>query len=296
MAGVVRAEGVRIVPERLRAGHRTERVAITGLPAERDLLRLLGAADAPVALPREGLVVSESLGRRLGLEIGDLAVIEVLEGERPVRRAPVAGFVTNYTGAAAYMDARALNRMMREGERVSGAFLAVDRRARDELYAELKSTPAVGAVTIKSAAIESFRRTIAENLLRMRAFNILFASIIAFGVVYNSARISLSERSRDLATLRVIGFTRGEVSLILLGELAVLTLAAIPVGLAMGTGFAWLMVSALQSRDYRFPLVIEPSTYAFAIAVTLAAAAISGLVVRRRVDRLDLVEVLKTKV
>ena len=194
------------------------------------------------------------------------------------------------------MDIRAVNRLMREGRVVSGAFLAVGPGQVDRLYALLKATPQVASVTVKRAALDSFRRTVAENLLRMRLFNVLFAGVIACGVVYNSARIALAERARELATLRVIGFTRAEISLILLGELALLTLAAIPVGMALGYGLAAAVIRlAYDTELFRIPLIVTRSTYGFAAAVTLAAALASGLVVRRMLDRLDLVAVLKSR-
>ena len=173
--------------------------------------------------------------------------------------------------------------------------MSVDPAQQNELYAELKRTPRVGAVSIKSAALQGFEKTMAENLLRMRAINLVFASIIAFGVVYNAGRIALAERARELATLRVIGFTRGEVLVLLLGELAALTAVALPVGAVFGYGLASLAVVALESENQRLPLVIEPATFAFAAAVVIAAATATGLIVGRRVDRLDLVEVLKSR-
>jgi len=184
---------------------------------------------------------------------------------------------------------------MREADTLSGTFLAVDGQAIDQLYRKLKRTPKVANVNIKRAALESFQKTLAENLLRMKTFNVIFASIIAFGVVYNSARISLSERGRELATLRVIGFTRTEISFILLGELALLTLIALPLGLLFGYGLSGLAIWALETETQRFPLVINSSTYAFAATVTMVAALISGLIVRRRVNQLDLVAVLKSR-
>jgi putative ABC transport system permease protein len=185
--------------------------------------------------------------------------------------------------------------MMEESDTSSGAHLQVDPSRRNELYRTLKETPRVAAVNIKQAALKSFEDTVAENLLRMRLTNICFATIIAFGVVYNSARISLSERSRELSTLRVIGFTRREISGILLGELALLTLAAMLPGMLLGYGFAAYMTLGLQTEIYRIPLVVEQSTFAFAAAVVMIAAVVSGLIVRRRIDRLDLVAALKSR-
>ena len=164
-----------------------------------------------------------------------------------------------------------------------------------ELYRELKQTPKIAGVGIKRAAIDSYRKTMAENLLRMKGINVIFACIVAIGVVYNCARISLAERSRELATLRVLGFTRGETSWVLLGELGVLVAAAIPMGLILGYWLAWLLTAALNTEVHRFPLIIHARTYAFSVMVVVLAAIVSGLVVRRRMDHFNLVEVLKTR-
>jgi putative ABC transport system permease protein len=178
---------------------------------------------------------------------------------------------------------------------VSLAYLQTDPLHEVELYRELKNAPVVAGVTLEKAAVEGFRETLAESMLIMTTFNILFAGMIAFGVVYNSARISLSERGRELASLRVLGFTRAEVSGILLGEFALLTLAALIPGFLIGYGLAWLMAAGFETELFRIPLAVERSTYGFSAAVVLSAALLTGLVVRRRIDRLDLVAVLKTR-
>jgi putative ABC transport system permease protein len=293
MPGVLRSEPFRSVGVRLRAANRQQRLAIMGLPSDGRLQRVLDTEGRQFELPAHGLVLTEKLADLLGVRIGDLLWVEVLEGRRPVRQLAVSGIVAGYVGTAAYMQMGSLNEFLQEGGSISGAFLAVDPAARETLYQSLKQTPQVAGVTIKQAAIEAFERTVAENILRMRAINAFFASIIAFGVVYNAARITLAERSRELATMRVLGFSRGDVSYILLGELAILVVAAVPFGLVFGTGLAYIMVSSMETESYTVPLVILPSTYAYAVSVTLVATAISGLLVRRSVDTLDLIGVLK---
>lgn len=296
LPGVRHCEPFRAIAVRLRFGARERRVSVLGLPAEGKLFRVIDRQRRAVPLPPEGLVLSAKLAELLDVRVGDVLMVEVLEGERPVRPVPVVALVNDLAGTDAYMEVEAVRRLMRESDVMSGAFLATDTDRTDELYTALKNTPHVAGVAVTQTALTSFRKTIAENLLRMRFFNVLFAGVIAFGVVYNSARIALSERSRELATLRVLGYTRAEVSLILLGELAVLTLVAIPVGLTLGYGLAALVIRlAYNTELFRMPLVIDRSTYAFAATVTLVAALVSGLVVRRRIDRLDLVAVLKSK-
>jgi putative ABC transport system permease protein len=240
-------------------------------------------------------MLSTKLAELLGAEIGDLVTVEVLEGQRGVYEVPVTALVTELGGVNAYMRMSVLHRLLREGPQVSGAFLRVEKSAADKLYRQLKETPRVAGVNVKTAALQSFEDTIAENLNRFRIFNIIFASIIAVGVVYNSARISLAERSRELATLRVIGFSEAEVSAILLGELAVLTLMALPLGMLIGYALAYWASLGLDTEVYRIPLVVNPATYAFAAVVVLGAALGSGLIVRRGLAHLDLVAVLKTR-
>ena len=295
LPGVLTAEPMRTVPVRMRHGHRSRQVGITGLRAATELLRVVDASFEPVVLPLEGLVLSTALAEILGARLGDVITLEVLEGTRPVREVAVTALVEEYMGTAAYMEIGALRRLLREGGTLSGGVLKVDTALADELYGTLKAIPAVAGVNLKRAAIESFDNTIAEMIWIMITFNVMFSSIIAFGVVYNSARVSLSERSRELATLRVIGFTRAEISFILLGELATVTLLAIPLGFLIGYGLSAITVTAFSSELYRFPLVIAPRTLLFSASTVIVAATISGLAVRRRLDKLDLIAVLKTR-
>jgi len=193
------------------------------------------------------------------------------------------------------MDIQALNRLMQEGQTVSGAFLAVDDQYLDQLYTQLKQTPAVASVALHKVMIESFQKTIAQSQSISTNIQVMFACIIAFSVVYNAARIALSERGRELATPRIIGFSKAQVAVVLLGEQAVLTIAAIPLRFALGYGIAALLSLVYNTELYRFPLIITKISYAFAFVVILIAALISGLLVRCQCDRLDLIAVLKTR-
>jgi putative ABC transport system permease protein len=295
LPGVLTSEPFRSVPARVRAGHRSRQLGITGLPAGTELTRILDVNRGPMQLPDDGLVLSAKLAELLAVGRGDIVTVEVLEGRRPVLRLPVVDTVEEYMGTSAYMEAGALRRRLHESDTITGAYLRVDDRAVNALYRRLKTTPRVAGVALKDAALESFQKTIAQNMGVMIGFNLMFASIIAFGVVYNAARISLSERSRELASLRVIGFTRGEISFILLGELALVTAMAVPAGLVLGYLFAALIVAVFDTELYRFPLVVSARTYVFAASSVVIATAISGLIVRRRLDHLDLVAVLKTR-
>jgi putative ABC transport system permease protein len=293
--GIVAAEPFRSVSVRLRNGPRSRQTAISGLGNRRDLYRLVDAGERIIDLPPTGIVMSSQLAKLLKLRVGDPVRVEVLEGNRPARETVVTGLVDDFAGTSAWMHRDALHRMLREAPAISGAYLSIDENQESAAYRALKESPAIAGVTLQKIAVQSFMDNFAENLLRMRMFNVAFACVIAVGVVYNSARVSLSERSRELATLRVIGFTRAEVSRILLGELGFLTLLAVPVGFLIGAGLCRLIATALETEMYRIPFVLNASTYTFAALVIAAAAVFSSLMVRRGIDRLDLVAVLKSR-
>ena len=295
LPGVQHVEPMRSVPVRLRRGHRYRNLAILGLPAVPTLNRIVDRTGRVVLPPPDGLLLSKTLADVLEVKPGEHVRLEVLEGKRPVCDAVVRGVVDEFLGLSVYMDQSALHRLMREGESLSGAYLQVDSAGLPMLYRRFKATPAIAGVSLTREALRSFERTMAENMGIMTTINVVFAFIIAFGVVYNTARVSLSERSHELASLRVLGFTRAEISLILLGELALLTLAALPLGVGLGFLMAKGILAAVESEVYRFPFVITLQSVARSALTVAAAAAFSGLVVRRRLDRLDLVAVLKAR-
>ncbi len=294
LPGVMAAEDFRTVPVRLRFGHRSRQTAVTGLQ-DPQLNRVVDASRVALKIPEEGLVLSSKLAEILDIKPGETVQVEVLEGTRAVHQVAIAGLVEEYMGINVYMHREALHRLMHEDRVVSGAYLQVDDQEIVTLYDRLKNTPKVAGVVLKTAALESFDDTIAEMMAMVRSVTVFFSVVIAFGVVYNSARISLSERSRELATLRIIGFTRAEISYILLGELALITLLSVPLGLLIGRGMAASMIADFDTELWRLPLIINPPTYAFAAIVIILATLISALIVRRKLDRLDLVEVLKSR-
>ena len=301
LPGVLRVEPFRAAGARLRAGHRVEREGLSSADPGSDLQRLIDVNGNAVELPATGAIVSTSLASQLGVSAGDRIIAELTEGDRSILSIPVARVIETPIGGSATLDRRTLNRLLREGETVSGAYLSVDDAQLPRLYAKLKDTPAIANVTIFTAMLQSLRQTIGESMGMITVFNTGFAALIVLGVVYNSARISLSERARDLASLRVLGFRRGEVSFVLLGELALLVLLAIPVGIPAGIGLAWIATQAYgtssdgHSSLYTIPFAMNPATIAEAVLVVAAAAALTALLIRLRTDRLDLIQALKTR-
>jgi putative ABC transport system permease protein len=295
LPGVLAVEPMRIVSAYLRHGNRSHRGALTGVPPDAQLQRVYDASGHVVPLPPGGVVLGTKLAEKLGVGAGDTLQVDVLEGRRPQLQVPVTGVFETYIGVPAFIDIDTLNRLLKERPSLEYANLLVDENARPALYARLKALPEISAVMLREAAVSTFHETLAETLLIYISFFAMFACALGFGVVYNSTRIALSERGRELATLRVLGFSRTEISYILLGEVALLIFVGLPLGCLAGQGLAWLMTSAFETELYRVPLVVELSTYGTAVLVALLATAASAALVRRRLDRLDLIAVLKTR-
>jgi putative ABC transport system permease protein len=295
LPGVGRVEPMRIVVARLRVGAQHRTLAITGLTPDATLARVVERSGREIALPPEGLVLSKMLADRLGVGAGGLVRVETLEGARPTRNVRVAALVDDSVGLHAYMAIDALRRLMHEGETVSAVALAADPAVDRALYARLKMLPAVAGVAVRELTLQNFRDIMAQNMNLQIFINVFLSAVIAFGVVYNSARVSLSERSHELASLRVLGFTRAEISLVLLGELTLVTLLSLPLGSVIGYLFGLLVMTLFNNELYRLPFTVTPQTLAWTWLTIIAAAAVSAFAVRRRLDRLDLVAVLKAQ-
>ena len=293
LQGVRHVEVFRAVPILLRHGHLSFRTGIRGVEPGGNIQRLLDKDLRQVVMPSEGILLTDYLARLLDVSIGDQIEVEVLEGSRPVRNTTVVGLVKEYMGVSGYMDLTAMNHFVREGPTLSGAYLSVDSAQLESIYSQLKGMPRIASVAERDQEIINFNRVMEETMLFFTYVATVFAIIIAFGVIYNSARIALAERGRELASLRVLGFTRAEIAYILLGELGILTLFAIPLGLWMGEWMCYYIARTMQNDLFRVPMVLEPQTYAFAATVVLISAIASGLAVRRRLDQLDLIAVLK---
>ena len=295
LPGVAAVEPFRQAPVVLRHGHREHRLALLGLPREGDLRRLLGPSLAPLPLPADGLVLTDHLAGMLALGPGDEVEVDFLDGRRETLRLPVRALSHEYLGVGAYLEIGALQRLRGEQSSLSGAWLRLEPGAREPVIRALRARPGVAAATDRAAMIEGFRDTMAEVVLTFTLVATAMAAAIAIGVVYNSARISLSERSRELASLRVLGYTRAEVRALVTGELFTLAGLALLPGFALGYGFCALLVWGFESELYRIPLALSPAGLGTAGLVVLAATAASALAVRRRLDELDLIAVLKTK-
>ena len=295
LPGVITTQPVRSVAVRLRNGHLSDRKAIQGIVSGADLNRLLDSEQKLIEPPPGGMALSKYIAKDLNLKLGDIVTGEVMQERRPVVEVPIVRIVEEYLGFQAYMRLDALNRLMKEGPTVSSVHVLVDSRYADELYTTLKDTPAVAGIVQQTAALDSFRNTMDNTMNVMIGFYVGLASLIAFGVAYNAARIALSERARALASLRVLGFTREEVTYILLGELGILTLISLPVGCLLGYGMALSMSPMLSTDLYNFPFVIENATYGWSVVVVSISAIVCGLITRRRVYGLDLVTALKTR-
>jgi len=295
LPGVLAVEGQRIVPVRLRAGHRSYLTSVIGLSTGDELRRPHDAALRPIAASPDGITLTRRLAERLEMKPGDVITVETMEGRRSKRDVPVSAIVDESIGMASYMDIDTLNHLTAEGAVVSAASMYVEPAELPSLGLAFKNLPTVESVTMKAYTLSSFLEKIAGLVFVSAGILTAFATIITVGVVYNSARISLQERAWELASLRVLGFTRGEVASILFGEFAVEIALGIPIGLWLSRGIIELIAKFHSNESFQIPPVIAPRTYLIAAGVVLTAAAASALVVRRRVDQLDMVAALKAR-
>jgi putative ABC transport system permease protein len=295
LPGIQAVEPHRAVAARLHSGPRYRREAVIGLPQNGELEVLHDVHGSRVPLPGNGLLVSSAMADILGAGVGDAVIVEVLEGRRPIVAIEVAAIFETLIGTPVYMEFEALNRTLNEPERTNLLVAVFDERQQQHLYETIKELPTVAGVVLKRAAIDLFDQTIGETMLIMIFFYVAFASTLAFGVLYNNMRISLSERGRELATLRVLGFTNAEIAYMLFGEAAVLTLIGLPLGCLLGWLLAVFMAQGFNTELFRIPVVIEASTYGYSMLVVLTSAFASALLVERRLVRLNLISVLKTR-
>ncbi|UTW09046.1 ABC transporter permease [Pseudomonas benzenivorans] len=295
MAGVIEVEPFRSVPVMLRHGRHSYRGAISGLVGQPRLNRAVDARMQGIYVRADGLILSEALAQILHIQPGQRLTVEVREGRRPHLQLPVAGIAQTLLGAPAYLELGALNRALREPGRVSGAYLRVDSLQGEPLYRALKDMPAVAGVSLRSEARAAFKKLLDSGAGAIRYIMAAIAAVITFGIVYNSARIAFAERARDLASLRVLGFTRGETAFVLLGELALITLLGLPLGALLGYYLTEAVAVGFSTDLYRIPLLLVPQSYGSAALAVLAAAVISGWLVKRDIDRLELVSALKTQ-
>jgi len=294
LPGVLRVEPYRIAPVRLRIGSRVERAPLVGLVQGAELRRIIGPARLAVPPPTSGLVLTDFLAATLGARTGDVVTVELLEGHRHVRELAVVGQIGELMGVYAYTSLESLARITGE-DSISGAYLQLDPIQDARFDRAVKRLPAVSGVSMREAAIRSYQETIADVFSTFTFVLIGLAIVVAIGVVYNGARITLFERGRELASLRVLGFTRAEVASMLLGEQAAILALGIPLGFLMGYGLSGVIAGAYQNKLIRMPLVISAASYAFSLIVIVVAGLASGAIVKRRADRLDLVAVLKTR-
>jgi putative ABC transport system permease protein len=292
---VTAVEGMRSVPVRLVNANHNWRGTLVGKVQNPELSRVVDMSRHAYAAPRNGLLLTDRLAVKLHLQVGDSVRVELQEGRREVLELPISGTVHEMLGMNAYLERSSLNTLLREGDMVNSFTVAVERGSEPALLNRLKELPRVGMVISKSTMARNIEDVTVGNLLMVSSVLTAFAIVIAVGVVYNNARIALAERAWELASLRVLGFSRTEVSAILLGELAIEIVLALPLGMLLGYLLAAGLVSMIQSEEFFFPFVIEPATYAFAALCVLLAGVVSALIVRRRVDALDLVSVLKTR-
>ena len=295
MDGVIEVEPFRNVPVILRNGLKDYRGSVSGLIERPRLNRAIDAKMQAIDFDKGGIILGATLADILQIKSGEMLTVEVREGRRPILQIPVAGVAETLIGSPAYMELAALNETLKEPNRISGAYLRIDGAKSDAVYHAIKGMPSVAGVSLKSEARKAFKKLLDSGAGAIRYIMAAIAGIITFGIVYNTARIAFSERARDLASLRVIGFTKGEAAFVLLGELAVIVLIALPVGSILGYYLSFAISKGFSTDLYQIPIVFTPESYGLAAIAVLVAAMISGWLVKINIDDIDLVSALKTR-
>jgi putative ABC transport system permease protein len=293
--GVRLVEPYRSTPVRIRAGHRSRQILVTGLTPASQLRRIVDRRERAYSIPESGIVLTTALAEILHVKRGDTVMLEILEKGSRVRPVVVASLADELIGLSGYMKIAELNRTIGEGSVITGAYLSIEPGKQSRIVDQLGRIPGVGGTATRQAMLESFDEQIAQSLRLTVMIVVSLASVVAGGVIYNGIRIALSERSRELASLRVLGFTRREVAGLLFGEQGIINILGTPIGLIMGLGFAWWIATGFKSELYRFPVVILPHTYFFASILIVVASVGAALLMKRRVYNLNLVAVLKTR-
>lgn len=293
--GVSLVEPIRAVPVILRNGRRDYAGAITGLAKDVQLFRALDADTQPITLPTQGIVLSAPLADILNLRIGDDVTVDIRQGNQPIVTTRVTGIAESLMGSPAFMNIDALNSLIGEPNRLSGAYLSINDGAQKDVYAALKDMPMVTGVSLRAEAEQAFQVIMDQGAGSSRFIMGFMAFAITFGIIYNAARVAKDERTRDLASLRVMGFYQGETAFVLLGELAVVTLAALPLGVLMGNALSYLIAAGFSTDLYQIPVVPAPKATGTAIAIVVGAALTSGWLVKRDIDRTEIISALKTR-
>jgi putative ABC transport system permease protein len=293
LPGVMHVEPLRSTAVRIHFRGRDRQIGLRSLDPHSAHSRAVDRSGREITPDGDGLIVSAKLAQVLGAQVGDELVIEALMGKRPARPVRLIGLAEDFTGIAAYMDRRSINRFLGEGDVITGASFTLDMARRAEFLAAIKEVPRISWIAIKETMRTSFRETTAQMMGMLTTLYLSMAVIVSFGVIYNNARISLAERARELATLRVVGMTQREVGAVIVTELTILALTAVPLGLLLGTGIATVIISSVNTETVRLPLVFTPYTYTFALIVVAIASVLSALVVLRKLKHLDLIGALK---
>jgi putative ABC transport system permease protein len=293
--GVLAAEPFRSTSVRVTRGPTSRTTTIMGIEARSKLYHLVDADGREYVPPSSGCAMTVALARILGVHTGDTIDVELLEHGTERRALVIAGLFDPMIGQGIFMSRAALNRLLREQDAASGVYLSIAPGREADVLVGLKDFPGVAGTTSRSATIRNIDEQMRESMEFVLILIVSSACVIAIGVVYNAARIALSERGRELASLRVLGFTTNEVAGMLLGEQAAIMILALPVGIAIGAAFSYALARGFETERFHFPYVIALHSQVFAASVVLAAAALAGLIVRRRVARLDMVSALRTR-
>jgi len=292
---VLFAEGYRLVPIRIRSGTLTKEILLQGIPKGAELRRLISEGEKILTPPDTGILLNLQVAQKFGISTGQEIQLEILEGNRKKVKVIVEGTVSEILGQGAYMEKSAVNKLLGEGNSLNLLVLRTDANEEISLLRKLKSIPKIAGVTTRAGTLKVFHEMTARSMLATTLILMIFACVIAVGVVYNTAMIALSERAFELGSLRILGFNKREVFSILAGELTVETLVALPIGCLTGYWFAYMMFTSVETEGFNVPLNISLTTYGIALLTTIFTSLISFIILYFKIKSMDLISILKVR-
>lgn len=295
LPGVELAEGYRQVPVRLKHGQFTKELAVTGIPASAELRRVADQTRRIIPLPLSGVLLNANIARKMNLGPGDSVDLELLEGNRRHIAVTITHVVDEILGQGCYMRLDALNDLLGEEHSINTAALRIDTLKQNTIIERLKASSQVAAIGTREATLKIFYEMMSRSMLAMITVILIFAAAISVGVVYNTAMILLSERTFELGSLRILGFTNAAVFEMIAAELATIVAASLIPGCVFGYALAWMLMNTVDTEQFSLRLMITNRTYVTAMLTAIGTALLSFFILFFRIRKMDLVSVLKVR-
>ncbi len=280
-------------PFRLKNGWREKNTMIMGIERNSRVYHLSGLNGGRIDVPREGILLTEGLAESLGVKRGDMLTIEALNKPGIERQVTVKGLVEEYMGGSGFMELDVLNGVLQEGSTINNALINL-RYNSGNFVRDIEGMAYVQSVREPDDMVKQYN----EYMGLMYAYIgviITLSCIMGFAIIYNTTTISIMERKRELASLRIMGFTNKKVSELIFNENTAVSVMGLIVGMPLGRFMGVQMLNYVPEDMMSLPLVIFPKTYVLAAVTVALFVILAQMANMRRISRMDLVEVMKSR-